>query len=363
MRYWAGSRAAWPGHEEVRKEKKNMKSMMISEPGTVVFRDTPVPVPGKGEALLKLLYGGICGSDLGSYRGTYAYFDYPRIPGHEFSAEIVQVEENPYGLKKGMIVTCNPYFNCTSCYSCRRGLVNCCSTNQTMGCQRDGAFSQYITMPLERIYDGKGLPARTLALIEPFCISYHGVWRAGVRPGDRVLVMGAGTIGVLAAVAARAKGARVYVCDVAEKKLDYAMEHFGLDGAILNRSPESFADQVEAITGGDGFDVTIEAVGLPSTFQNCIDGAAFGGRVVLIGIGKKNLDFNFTMIQKKELNVYGSRNARKKDFLELIDLVKEGAVDLEKIVTHVFKFQDAPQAFAQFDAHADEMLKVLFDFT
>ena len=116
---------------------------------------------------------------------------------HIFSAEIVEVGENDYGLKKGMIVTCNPYFNCTHCYSCRRGLVNCCTTNQTMGCQRDGAFSEYVAMPLERIYDGKGVPPKTLALIEPFCISYHGVSRANIKPGDRVLVLGAGTIGAV----------------------------------------------------------------------------------------------------------------------------------------------------------------------
>lgn len=340
-----------------------MKSIVINRPGEVIFREDPMPVAKEGEALLKILYGGICGSDLGSYRGTYAYFDYPRIPGHEFSAEIMEVGENDYGLKKGMIVTCNPYFNCTSCYSCRRGLVNCCTTNQTMGCQRDGAFSEYVAMPLERIYDGKGLPAKTLALIEPFCISYHGVARADVKEKDRVLVVGTGTIGVLAAVAAKARGARVWIADIAEKKLAYALETFGLDGAILNDSEEHFAEQVEAATCGDGFDVTIEAVGLPSTFQNCIDAAAFGGNVVLIGIGKKNLDFNFTMIQKKELNVFGSRNALKKDFLELIDLVKAGGIDLEKIVTNVYRFKDAPEAFAAFDRGAGEMLKVVLDFT
>lgn len=144
-----------------------------------------MPVAKEGEALLKLLYGGICGSDLGSYRGTYAYFDYPRIPGHEFSAEIVEVGENDYGLKKGMIVTCNPYFNCTHCYSCRRGLVNCCTTNQTMGCQRDGAFSEYVAMPLERIYDGKGVPPKTLALIDPCRRGFHNLRRKAGRSGRR----------------------------------------------------------------------------------------------------------------------------------------------------------------------------------
>ena len=339
-----------------------MKALYIEEPGKVSFRELPMPVPKPGEALLKLLYGGICGSDLGSYRGSFAYFDYPRIPGHEFSAEIGAVGENEYGLKKGMTVTCNPYFNCGSCYSCRRGLVNCCENNQTMGCQRDGAFSEYITMPVERIYDGKGLPSRTLALIEPFCISYHGVQQANIQHGERVLIMGAGTIGVLAAAAAKLRGASVYIADVAEKKLTYAMDNFGLDGVILNDTPAHFAAQVAEITEDCGFDVTVEAVGLPATFQNCIDAAAFGGRMVLIGIGKKNLDFNFTTIQKKELHICGSRNAMRRDFEELIDLVKQGAVPLDKIVTNVYPFEKAADAFGEFSENAGQMLKVLLAF-
>lgn len=185
-----------------------MKSVFIENPHQVVMKDIPRPVRKLGEALLKLLYGGICGSDLGSYRGTFAYFSYPRTPGHEFSAEIVEVNDNDYGLKPGMVVTCNPYFNCGECYSCRRGLVNACMDNQTMGVQREGAFSEYITMPLERIYDGKGLDPRVLAVIEPLCISYHGVKRAEVQRNDKVLIVGAGTIGILAAIAAKQKGAR-----------------------------------------------------------------------------------------------------------------------------------------------------------
>lgn len=339
-----------------------MKAVFINAPGEVEIKQIEKPVAKQGEALLKILYGGICGSDLGSYRGSMAYFSYPRTPGHEFAAEIVEIGANDKGLKKGMIVTCNPYFNCENCYSCQRGLVNCCTTNQTMGVQREGAFAEYITMPIERIYDGKGIPPKTLALIEPFCISYHGVSRADVQKGDKVLIIGAGTIGVLAAVAAKAKGAKVYISDVAQGKLEYAKE-FGVDGVILNDSPENFEKAVSDVTNGNGFDVAIEAVGLPSTFQNCIDAAAFGGKVVLIGVGKKNLDFNFTMIQKKELNIFGSRNALKKDFLELIDLVKSGEVPLEKIVTNTYKFDDVAKAFEEFDKNAGKMLKVVIDFT
>lgn len=223
-----------------------MKAITIVSPSVVEIREVEKPVPGEGEALLRPLFGGICGSDLNSWRGTNAYLTYPRIPGHEFSAEIVEIGENDRGFKPGDIVTANPYFNCGKCYSCRRGLVNACMSNQTMGVQREGGFSEYMVMPVSRLISGKGLDPKTLALIEPFCIGYHGIQRAGVKPGDRVLVVGAGTIGVLAAIAAKSRGAKVWICDVAPKKLEYALR-FGLDGTVLNDGPDALSKAVNEI--------------------------------------------------------------------------------------------------------------------
>lgn len=340
-----------------------MKSILIREARKVEIIDRPMVEPKEGEALLKLLYGGICGSDLGSYRGSFAYFKYPQTPGHEFSAEVIKVNSSGKSdIKEGMIVTCNPYFNCTKCYSCRHGHVNACMDNQTMGVQREGAFSEYITMPLERIYDGKGIGAKTLALVEPFCIGRHGIDRARVSDKDRVLIIGAGTIGILAAIYARSLGAEVWLSDVAEDKLEGA-KRFGFDSFILNSSDEHLKTEVDKITGSSGFDVTIEAVGLPETFQNAIDSVAFGGRVVLIGVGKKNLDFNFTIIQKKEVNIYGSRNALKADFIKTIDEIKDGKLNLDGIITREYPYLDAEKAFSDLDANSKKWLKVVLDFT
>ena len=352
----------------------DQKGRIVKE-GIVQIDDIPMPVRKPGEALLKTLYGGLCGSDNGSYRGTFAYAHYPLIPGHEISAQVIEVDEdNAYGIRKGMIVTVNPYINCGKCYSCLHGHVNACMNNQTLGCQRDGAFCEYFPLPVERLYDGKGMDPKLLAAIEPFCISYHGVSRAGVSAADNVLIVGAGTIGVLAACAAKARGARVYIADTMQGKLDIAVSFGVVDGVILNdlQDPDSFMRQVREITGTEeyigpdgavhkdpkGFDVTVEAVGLPSTFQNCIDAACFGGRMVLIGIANRNLDFNFTLIQKKELNVYGSRNALKKDFLELIDLVNAGSVPLDRIITNSYEMDDAAKAFHDFANNKGDMLKV-----
>lgn len=337
-----------------------MKVVQIAEPGKVALIDMERPVPAEGEALLRILYGGICGSDVGTYRGSFLYADYPRIPGHEFSAEVVSVGPNEYGIKPGMIVTGNPYYNCGKCYSCRRGFVNCCTSNQTLGAQRDGMFGEYFAMPVSRVYDSKGLDARTLALVEPFCISYHAVKRANVRAGDRVLVVGAGPIGIFAMLAAKKFGADVTMSDMSRLRLDKALK-LGCD-RVIQVPQEDFTSRVQEITGGDGFDVCLECVGMPETFQNCIDAAAFRGRVVLVGISKKNLDFTFSRIQTKELDVFGSRNALKGDFLELIDYMATGAVNPDDIITNVYALEDAPQAFEDMVRHGEIMLKSMVRF-
>ena len=332
-----------------------MKYIVIPEPGKVEVKEMDKPVLQPGEAILKVLYGGICGSDMGTYKGTFLYASYPRIPGHEFSAEVIEVADNDYGIKPGMIVTANPYFNCGKCYSCRRGFVNCCTSNQTLGAQRDGIFRQYYSMPIERIYDGKGLDALTLSMIEPFCISYHSVQRTAVKQGDKVLVVGAGPIGLFAVMAAVLKGAEVYVSDVMQSRLDKALS-LGAKG-IIRTDKEDFAECVKSITNGDGFDVCIECAGLPQTFQNCIDAAAYRGRVGLVGVSKQKLDFAFTQIQTKELDIFGSRNALKKDFVELIDLVRSGKCDVKKIITDVYELENAENAFKEMRDDPSNRLK------
>lgn len=340
----------------------NNKRILIPEPGKVIIEDVPVPVPGPNEALVRMLYGGICGSDLGTYRGTFAYAGYPRVPGHELAFEVVDAPDNNFGVKKGMLATANPYFNCGKCYPCRHNTPNCCVNNQTMGAQRDGGFAYYLAIPVERIYESRGLAPRETALVEPFCISYHGVKRARIQPGEKVLVIGAGTIGIMAMLSAIHFGGEVYVADVAPGKLEDAKK-LGAAGVFQNTSPEAFAAWVAETTGGDGFDVTVEAVGLPSTFENTIDAVASSGRVVVIGISKSNLkDFNFTVIQKKELAIFGSRNAVKQDFTEVIDMMLKTGLKADAVVTNTYDFAEAAHAFEDFDKRGGDMLKVLIKF-
>lgn len=334
-----------------------MKAIVISEPGKIEIRDIPMPVVGEGEALLKVKYVGICGADVASFTGNQPFTTYPRIPGHEFSAEIVSVPENDRGLKAGDIVTCNPYFNCTTCYSCQRGFVNCCTDNQTMGVQRDGAFCEYIAMPLDRIYDGKGLSAQELSLIEPFSISRHAVSRAQIKESDSVLIIGAGPIGLFALLAAKQKCKKIAVADILDNRLALALD-YGAD-AVVNTKNQSLDAFVNDFTGGNGFDVCIEACGAPETFLGCIDAAAFAANIILIGNGKRETSFVHSVLLKKELNVHGSRNALKEDFINNITAVAEGQADVMKMVSGIYEMQDAMDAFKALANNDGTLAKML----
>lgn len=334
-----------------------MKTVLINKPFEIAVTDTEKPVVKEGEALLKILYGGICGADVASYTGNQPFTTYPRIPGHEFSAEIVSIPENDRGLKAGDIVTANPYFNCGECYSCRRGFVNCCTDNKTMGVQRDGSFCEYVAMPIERIYDGKGLSAKELALVEPFTISWHAVNRAPIKKGDKVLIVGAGPIGLFALISALEKGAEVYVSDILDGRLEKALE-FGAWG-VINSAKNDVVAEAMRITDGDGFDVCIEACGQSVTFLNCIDCAAFAGNIILIGNGKKETTFLHSILLKKELNVFGSRNSYPKDFKAVIDIIASGRVDVLKMVSDIYPMDRADEAFKALANNKGDLCKVL----
>ena len=338
-----------------------MKTVLITKPGEIAVTDTPKPVVKENEALLKIRYCGVCGADVASYTGNQPFTTYPRIPGHEFSAEIVEIPENNTGLKVGDIVTANPYFNCGHCYSCERGYVNCCTDNQTMGVQRDGSFCEYVAMPIDRIIPGMGLDAKQLALIEPFSIAYHALSRAKIEPTDKILVVGSGPIGLFALISAKLRGATVYVSDMLEGRLKTALQ-YGADG-VIDVSKQDLMKETENITGGKGFDVCVEACGQSVTFLNCIDAAAFAGNIILIGNGKKETTFLHSVLLKKELNVFGSRNAYTKDFKALIQLVAQGKVDVMKMVSAIYPMDKADDAFKALASNDGSLKKVFIEIS
>ena len=336
-----------------------MRSVRVTAPGAVEIVDVPVPVPRPGEARLRVRYAGICGSDLQVLRGTQPFASYPRVPGHEFSAEIVEIPGGSDRFAVGDVVTGVPYFEDGTCYSCRRGLLNACMHNETMGVHRDGAFQELITLPLDRLHAAEQVDPRDLALVEPFSIGYHAVLRGAVGDGDRVLVLGAGAIGLLTMLSAISRGAQVWVADIAASRLELAAQ-LGARGTV-DLTSESLGDLVRAATDEDGFDVVCEATGQPVSFTNAIDAAAFGARLVLIGNGTREVTFNQSVLIKKELTVLGSRNSAGV-FDTLIDLLRRQLVDVSPLRTSVIPLEAAPAALESAASGASGDVKVLIEF-
>lgn len=338
-----------------------IQALRLEGPKQAALVEVDMPQRREGEALLKIKYVGVCGSDLKMYLGKMNNAMYPMISGHEFSAEIVEIDPNDHGLSPGMIITATPYFTCGKCYSCRHGFLNCCENNRCMGVRIDGAMQQYITMPIEKICHGKGLDAKTLAIIEPFANSRHLIKRVGVNPGERFLIFGAGPIGALAMVDAKRLGAEVYIADLSEKRLEYA-KALGADGTI-NFNNESLEDALKRVTGGDGFDVTIEAVGHPAVFQNCMKAVSYRGRMGMIGVTKESFQFNQEIISWKEFSIIGSRNSEREDFETLIDLISRGELkNIDRVVSDVYPFEKAVEMFKELETQATEKLKVHVEF-
>ena len=226
-----------------------------------------------------------------------------------------------------------------------------------MGVQRDGAFCEYIAMPVDRIYPGGGLSAQELALIEPFSISQHAISRATIKKTDKVLVIGAGPIGLFALLAAKQLCSQIVVADILDNRLELAKE-YGAD-AVINAKAHSLSAFVEEFTDGNGFDVCIEACGAPETFLGCIESAAFAANIILIGNGKRETNFLHSVILKKELNIHGSRNALKADFLNNIDLVATRKADVMKMVSGIYEMEEALDAFKALANNDGTLAKLL----
>ncbi|WP_114855126.1 zinc-binding alcohol dehydrogenase family protein [Brachybacterium sp. YJGR34] len=339
-----------------------MRAIQVTAPGRVELAEVPAPRPGPGEALLRVLFAGICGSDVQTLRGTQPFASYPRVPGHEFSAEILELPadaEDAAGFSVGDLVTGVPYFPDGTCYSCRRGLTNACERNQTMGVHRDGAFQELLCMPLEHLHPAPGMDPRDLALVEPFSIGSHAVRRARVAGGERMLVLGAGAIGMLTMLAARARGAEVWIADVLPARLALAARLGAAGTADLTTAP--IAQVVQEATGGDGFDVVAEATGLPVSFTNALEAAATGARLVLIGNGTADVTFGPSVLLKKELEVLGSRNSRD-IFPQLIEQISSHRVDVSPLRTRIVPLEQGPQALRDAAAGAGDDVKVLLEF-
>ncbi|OYW09714.1 MAG: sorbitol dehydrogenase [Acidobacteriia bacterium 12-62-4] len=332
-----------------------MKALILHEPGQIGLGETAAPRPAPGDVLLRVKMVGLCGTDLNSYRGKNPLVSYPRIPGHEISAEIVDPGAGvPPQFTAGLPVTLSPYTACGRCASCLRNRPNACQFNETLGVQRDGALTEYIAVPWQKLLLAPGLSPQELCLVEPLTVGFHAAARGRVTNTDTVAVLGCGAVGLGAVAGAAERGARVIAIDLDDAKLALARQagatHTlkGLDSA-----------QLKDLTNGLGPDVVIEAIGLPQTFRAAVEEVAFTGRVVYIGYAKEPVAYETRLFVQKELDILGSRNALVEDFAAVITMLAKRTFPLSALISRVVSLPEAPQAFADWAANPGATSKIL----
>lgn len=338
-----------------------MKAINILVEQQMAVVDVPEQTVGAGEVMVKIEYVGFCGSDLNTFLGRNPMVKLPVVPGHEIGAVIEEVGEGvPEILKKGMVVTVNPYTNCGKCASCRNGRVNACKDNETLGVQRNGAMRERLVLPWTKIIPATGLDTRVSALVEPMSVGFHAVSRAEVSDIDCVMVVGCGMVGLGAVVRASLRGATVIAVDIDDEKLELAKQ-MGATHTI-NSMTENVHDKLTTLTEGYGPDVVIEAVGSPATYRMAVEEVAFTGRVVYIGYAKTEVTFQTKLFVQKELDIRGSRNAMPSDFKAVINYLLRGTCPVDKLVSNEVGVDGAEAAMRQWAENPGKVFRVLVKF-
>jgi L-galactonate 5-dehydrogenase len=336
-----------------------MKAFAITDKKSIQEIEIDEPVPDSNEVLLEIHYIGLCGSDLNAYRGLMPLVTLPRIPGHEISGLIIGKGNNvPASFKLGDKATVSPYTNCGVCPACRAGRINTCEFNQTLGVQRDGALTKKIKIPYDKVFTNEILSLQELVLVEPMSVGYHGTNRGEVSETDTVLLIGCGTIGIGALCAAVRKGATVIALDIDDKKLEIAKK-FGA-AILINSKKENALARIMELTRNEGVNIVIEASGNPATFILALEAVSFAGKVISIGYSKEEVHFNSQLIVRKELNIYGSRNALRV-FPSVIQMFERKEKNYLNLITKIFPFNQVPEAFKFWDENTGIVSKILID--
>lgn len=335
-----------------------MKALCIHQPERCSIIEVPEPGPLRpGEVLLRVRRIGFCGSDLTTYRGLNPLISYPRIPGHELAATIEELgPEVPPQWRVGQEILVSPYTSCGTCSACRCGRANACRSNETLGVQRNGAMTELLVVPHEKLFAAEKLGLTGMALVEPLTVGFHAVARGQVDPADTVGVLGCGAIGLGAIAGASARGARVIAIDIDDGKLDLA----GQCGATecIHSADADLHASLQSLTDGHGPDVMIEAVGLPETFRSCVEETGFAGRVVYIGYAKAPVEYDTKLFVMKELDIRGSRNALPGDFHAVIDHLGSGVFPVDRVITREVSLDEAPGALHQWHLDPQSVTRI-----
>ncbi|MHA7580548.1 zinc-binding alcohol dehydrogenase family protein [Paenibacillus vandeheii] len=329
-----------------------MRVVICEEINRLALQDIAEPQRTENQALVSIRRIGICGTDLHAYKGNQPFFTYPRVLGHELAGIIEEIGPNETGLKPGDQVSIIPYLHCGHCIACRSGKTNCCVSMQVMGVHVDGGMRERIVVPVSHLIQAEGLTLDETAMIEPLSIGAHAVRRARLRPGDQVVVIGAGPIGLGVMAFAKQAGARVTAIDRNVDRLELSRTWAGVDALV--QANEQAAQHVAEITDGDYATAVFDATGNMHSMNDAIHYVAHGGQLIFVGLVKADISFHDPDFHKREMSILGSRNATREDFEQVMSILREKKLNMDDYITHRANFDQLPvtiDTWLQPDSH------------
>lgn len=306
-----------------------MRQIVLQQPGQFIETQVPRPLPRPGEALVRVQRIGVCGTDLHAFAGRQPFFSYPRVLGHELGVEILALPDSKSPLRVGDRCAVEPYLSCGSCHACLNGKPNCCERLQVLGVHVDGGMCAQLSVPVERLFASSSVDFDALALVETLGIGAHAVARSGLQPGEEVLIVGAGPIGLAVLQFAQIARSRIRVLELHSARQEFVR---GLGAEVLGEWDGRLADVV--------FDATGNASAMEASFGY----VAHGGRLVMVGLVQGAIRFDDPLFHRREMTILASRNSCH-EFPRIIRLLEAGQIDLTPWISHRLKLREVPDQF------------------
>ncbi|MBN4073950.1 zinc-binding alcohol dehydrogenase family protein [bacterium AH-315-E10] len=334
-----------------------MKQITLKTPEQFEFHDVPEPEAAASEAIIRVKHIGICGTDLHAFKGNQPFFSYPRILGHELSAEIVSINGDSDSFVVGDAVSLIPGVACGNCIACRNSKQHCCTTLNVIGVHSDGGMRDLMPVPLTNLLHIHDMKSEHAALIEPLAIGAHAVRRAAIQQGETIMVIGAGPIGIGIMQFAKVAGADVIAMDINDDRLAFCENTLGVMATVnaLN-NPH---DTIKEITNQDFPTVVIDATGSPRSMTNAVTYLAHGGRLVFVGIFIGDIEINDIEFHKRETSLLSSRNASHEDFEYVIECLSNERVSADIMINRECSFADMINEFPAWTDPASGVIKAV----
>jgi 2-desacetyl-2-hydroxyethyl bacteriochlorophyllide A dehydrogenase len=335
-----------------------MLSVVLVAPGRLDLVERPEPpAPKRGEALVAVCRVGICGTDHHAFAGRQNFIHYPCVLGHELAIEVLAVGPDVHHVSVGELCAVLPYVACGSCDSCRRGRTNACERLEVLGVTREGGLQEQMVVPADQLFPGDGLKPDQLALVETLGIGWHAVQRARPEAGERVLVLGAGPIGLAVAQAMRELTDQVVIADLVAARRDFAVSQ-GLTTVAVDAD---FAEALPELFGGQRPSLVFDATGHQASMERAVGHAATGGRVVFVGHTRGLISIHNPTFHARELEVMASRNATAEDWREVMERVRAGKLDALAWINHRASLESIAEDLPALVQEAGAVVKTVVD--